>query len=59
YEEDSQFRELVSRYLGEFESLLDMARKSERPDILTAVFTSAEVGKLYLLLARALGRVEE
>jgi len=58
YEEDSQFREFVNRYLAEFETLLNHARQADRSDILTGAFTSAEVGKLYLVLARSLGRLE-
>jgi len=58
YEEDSQFREFVNRYLAEFETLLNQARLADRADVLTGAFTSAEVGKLYLVLARSLGRLE-
>jgi hypothetical protein len=58
YEEDGQFRDYVNRYLAEFETLLAQARVADRADVLTGTFTSAEVGKLYLVLARALGRLE-
>jgi hypothetical protein len=56
--EDGQFRHYVVRYVNEFENLLSRAKTSDRADVLTATFTSAEVGKLYLLLARVLGRIE-
>jgi ABC-type transporter Mla subunit MlaD len=58
YEEDGQFRDYVNRYLAEFEVLLAKARTADRADVLTGTFTSAEVGKLYLVLARAMGRLE-
>ena len=58
YEEDGQFRDYVNRYLAEFETLLNQARAADRADVLTGTFTSAEVGKLYLVLARSLGRLE-
>ncbi|GEM_PF-951943 len=58
FEEDREFRDYVNHYLTEYEGLLTRVRNSERADVLTAVFSSAEVGKLYLVLARALGRLE-
>jgi len=58
YEDDGQFRDYVNRYVAEFETLLNQAREADRADVLTGTFTSAEVGKLYLVLARALGRLE-
>ncbi|HLN24399.1 MAG TPA: hypothetical protein VK558_10475, partial [Patescibacteria group bacterium] len=58
YEEDNQFRDYVNRYIAEFEVLLNQARAADRADVLTGAFTSAEVGKLYLVLARSLGRLE-
>ncbi|HIJ39011.1 MAG TPA: hypothetical protein HPP80_08960, partial [Rhodospirillaceae bacterium] len=58
YEDDGQFRDYVNRYLAEFETLLAKAREADRADVLTGTFTSAEVGKLYLVLSRALGRLE-
>ena len=58
FEDDGDFREYVTRYLAEFESLLSQARNSDHMDVLTGTFTSSEVGKLYLVLARSLGRLE-
>lgn len=59
YEEDREFRDYVDRYLTEYEALLNRVRSSDRADVLTAVFSSAEVGKLYLVLARSLGRLDQ
>ncbi|MBX9634146.1 MAG: hypothetical protein K2X44_04115, partial [Magnetospirillum sp.] len=58
FEDDGEFREYVTRYLSEFEALLNQARQSDYADVLTGTFTSSEVGKLYLVIARALGRLE-
>ena len=58
YEDDGQFRDYVNHYIADFETLLNQARAADRADVLTGTFTSAEVGKLYLVLARALGRLE-
>jgi hypothetical protein len=58
YEDDGDFRDYVNRYIAEFETLLNQARAADRADVLTGTFTSAEVGKLYLVLSRALGRLE-
>lgn len=58
FEDDGEFRDYVLRYLAEFEALLNQARNSDYPDVLTGTFTSSEVGKLYLVIARSLGRLE-
>jgi hypothetical protein len=56
YKEDSEFREYVSRYLDQFGDLLKEARKSDHHDVLATTFLSSEMGKVYMLLARALDR---
>jgi uncharacterized phage infection (PIP) family protein YhgE len=57
-EVDPVFRDAVVKYVNEYEALLDLAKGAHRADTLTAIFTSADVGKLYLVLSRALGRIE-
>jgi hypothetical protein len=57
FRSDPEFRKYVERYIGEFERLLNQAKENEHDDILSAAFLTADVGKLYVLLARALGRV--
>ena len=44
--------------MAEFEGLLHRVQGCDRPDVLTAAFTSSDVGKLYLTLAKGLGRIE-
>jgi hypothetical protein len=56
YEQDDNFREQASRYMSQFESLLSQANESDPEQVLSAAFLTADVGKLYLLLARSLGR---
>ncbi|NKD55480.1 MULTISPECIES: hypothetical protein [unclassified Haematospirillum] len=57
YSENREFRQYASRYVTEFESLLKGARSNDRGDVLTAVFTSSDMGRLYIVLARAIGRI--
>jgi len=56
YQTDSEFRDYVSRYLTEFEVVLDEAKKRDQEGLLKSTFLSSDVGKVYMLLARALGR---
>lgn len=59
YGENAEFREYVNRYITEYESLLRTARHTDRAEVLAATLTSADMGKLYLVLARAVGRPME
>jgi hypothetical protein len=56
YAQDDKFRDQASRYMSQFESLLNQANESDPEQVLSAAFLTADVGKLYLLLARSLGR---
>jgi predicted phage tail protein len=56
FEGDSNFREQALRYMDQFEQLLAQARTVDRADVMGATFVTADVGKLYLVLANALGR---
>jgi hypothetical protein len=56
YEDDGTFREYVTRYLGQFNDLLKEARSRDRDGILSTTFLSSDMGKVYMLLSRALGR---
>jgi hypothetical protein len=55
YEEDSEFREYVNKYIAEFDSLIDKSGKIQKGKILTTIITGSDAGKLYMVLARALG----
>jgi hypothetical protein len=56
FEADPTFREQAMRYMDQFEQLLAQARTVDRADVMGATFVTADVGKLYLVLANALGR---
>ena len=56
YQEDGTFRDYVTRYLEEFEKLLDEASKRDPNSMLHATFLSSDMGKVYMVLARALDR---
>ena len=57
YEDDIAFREHVDRYLAQFQEALEQASESDPEDILAAVLLSSDVGKLYMLMSKALGRL--
>ena len=56
YQADTEFRDYVGRYLQEFETLLQEASKRDQGSALSQTFVSSDVGKVYTLLAHALGR---
>ena len=57
YEHDDNFRKFVLRFIDHFEKLLVEANESDPENLLSSTFLSADVGKLYLRLARAVGRL--
>jgi len=57
YQEDETFRKYVSRTLDHFEKLPAEANESDLENLLSSTFLSADVGKLYSLLARSVGRL--
>lgn len=56
FEEDEEFRGLATRYLREFERLLVQAGEADPDELLSASLLTADVGKAYLLLSRAVDR---
>jgi hypothetical protein len=57
FESDENFRKYVQRYLDHFERLLNEANESDPENLLSSTFLSADIGKLYLALARSVGRL--
>lgn len=53
---DGEFRGFVERYIEQFEALLDEASARDRDNILVETFLAAHTGRLYLILAQAVGR---
>ena len=58
YEGDQEFKHNADRYLSQFEELLSSAREEDRENILAETYLSSDTGKVYLLIAKALGRVD-
>ena len=56
YDSDELFRDQVTRYLNQFDSLIKQSADCDPEHILSAAFMTSDVGKLYLLLSRSLGR---
>ncbi|MFK7867360.1 MAG: hypothetical protein AB8B77_07980 [Alphaproteobacteria bacterium] len=55
---DNAMRGYVSRYVELFDQLLKGASKSDSENLLHATFLTSDVGKLYVILNRALGKEE-
>jgi len=58
FEDDLIFRSHAQSYLDQFENLLAQARTCDHLDVLGTTFVTADVGKLYLILANAVGRLK-
>lgn len=56
YHSDGDFRRHVDQYMVEFEGVLSAAVGADHEGLLTGIFMSADVGKLYLVLCDALDR---
>ena len=57
YEQEENFRKLVFRYIDNVEKRLAEAKESDPENLLGSTFLSADVGKLYMLLGRSVGRL--
>ena len=57
YESNQSFRVLVDKYLSDFEALVTSARQNERAGTLLALISGSDIGKVYYILARALGKL--
>ena len=56
FTENSEFREYVSRFVFEFQSVLTKARQNERADVLINVLLGSEAGHLYMILNRVFNK---
>lgn len=56
FAQNAEFRDYATRYMGEYEALMKAARVNDRADVLTAVFTASDMGRLYTVLAKCTGR---
>ena len=57
YEENSDFRSLVNRYVADFEMLISKAKGNERAGVLLSVISGSDVGKVYYVIAKALDKL--
>jgi hypothetical protein len=55
YARDRAFTDQVDRYLETFDSLLAQANQVDRSKLLHTTFLTADIGKLYVFLARSIG----
>jgi hypothetical protein len=56
YRSDSNFRNYVTRYLSQFDELIESARRSGQEGVLGASFMTSDAGKVYMILQSALAR---
>ena len=54
HRKDAQFRQYVTRYLGQFDTLINNAKQSGQEGALSAGFMTSDAGKVYMLLKAAL-----
>ena len=59
YQRDDKFQDMVDRYIRKFEELLANSASADPESVLNAAFITADVGKLYLVMSRSLGRATE
>lgn len=57
-QQDPEARKYVTRYVDQFERLLAESESADPEHLLHSTFMTADVGKLHILLNRALGREE-
>ena len=55
YARDRAFTERVDRYLDTFDGLLAQANRVDKSKLLHTTFLTADIGKLYVFLARSIG----
>lgn len=59
YDEDHEFRENVSRYIHDFESMLRSMLSTRDGNALSVTLLSSDMGKLYVALAQSIERLRD
>ena len=54
--DDSEFRNYVQRFIRQFEELLEQAQTNDYGDMLSAIFSTSDIGRLYKILCEIAGR---
>jgi hypothetical protein len=57
YEKKTDFRVLLDKYMDDFEALISTARDNARSSTILALISGSDIGKVYYVLARALGKI--
>ena len=57
YHEERDFREIVDRYVQQFEALLEQTQRSDRDNVLVETYLTSQTGKVYVTIASAIGRL--
>ncbi|MBR1398910.1 MAG: hypothetical protein IJ564_01875 [Alphaproteobacteria bacterium] len=58
YEEKSDFRLIINKYLDDFDSLVNSAKNNARGSALLAMLSGSDIGKIYYIISRALGKIK-
>ena len=58
YEKKTDFRIIVDKYLDDFDTLIAAAKENDHAGTLLAMISGSDVGKIYYILSRALGKVK-
>ena len=53
--DDSEFRNYVQRFIRQFEELLEQAQDNDYGDLLSSIFTTSDIGRLYKILCEVAG----
>lgn len=54
--EDGEFRNYVQRFIRQFEEILEQSQNNDYGDLLSSVFSTSDIGKLYKILCEVAGR---
>ena len=58
YEKKPDFRVVSDKYMEDFEALIATARDNTRSSTVLALLSGSDIGKVYYIMARALGKVQ-
>ncbi|WAT18452.1 ATPase [Aurantiacibacter sp. MUD11] len=59
YDEDAEFRDVVNRYIHDFEAMLRGVLSTRDGNAMAVTLLSSDMGKLYVILAQAIDRLRD